>query len=346
MIKPKSHPSIQLAITVLIGIAGGIAANHLTIPLPWLLGPLATTAIASISGIKTASSKRILAPARTFLGVAIGASFTPALMGRIDEMALSLAFIPVYLGALALIGYPFFHRVCGFDKPTAYYSTMPGGLPDMIAFGAAAGADVRILSIVQATRAFAVVVILPMFLSIALGVEFSRGQAIGSHWNEIPWNEEVLILICAMGGWLIASKLRIKGATIIGPMLAAAGMSMAGLISHRPPIEIMIVAQLVVGISIGCRYAGADRRTILIAAGAAIGFCILIFSLAAGFAGFISAIGEIDYLDTILAYAPGGQAEMTLLAIIAGADAAFVSLHHVCRVFLVVLGAPIAQRYL
>lgn len=345
MIKlPQKLPSLLL--TLLIGIVGGISAEQLAVPLPWLLGPLATTAIASVAGLRTSSSKHVLAPARTFLGVAIGASFTPALLGRIDEMAFSLAFLPVYLAVLALIGFPFFHRICKFDKPTAYYSTMPGGLPDMIAFGAAAGADVRILSIVQATRAFAVVVILPLFLSLALSIEFSRGQSVGSHWADIPLQEEFLILTCAFGGWLIAAKLRVKGATIIGPMLAAAVMSMTGLISHRPPVEIMIIAQLVVGISIGCRYAGADRRVIIIAAAAAVGFCMLIFMLAAAFAGVISIFGDIDFLDTILAYAPGGQAEMTLLAIIVGADAAFVSLHHVCRVFIVVIGAPIAQRYL
>lgn len=333
-------------ITILIGVAGGLLAEYLAIPLPWLLGPLATTALASIAGIQTQSSKKALAPARTFLGVAIGASFTPALIGRIDEMLLSLAFLPLYLAVLAMIGYPFFHRLCGFDKPTAYYSTMPGGLPDMIAFGAAAGADVRILSIVQATRAFAVVVMLPLFMSMALGIEFTRGQVVGSHWNDIPWQEEILILTCAMGGWFVASKLRIKGATIIGPMIAAAFMSLTGLISHRPPIEIMMVAQLIVGISIGCRYANTDRKTIFIAAGAALGFCALIFALSAGVAGLVTLIGDIPILDTLLAFAPGGQAEMTLLAIIVGADAAFVSLHHVCRVFIVVVGAPIAQRYL
>jgi len=124
-----------------------------------------------------------------------------------------------------------------------------------------------------------------------------------------------------MDGWCVANKLRIKEATIIGPMLATAAMSMTGLVLHCPPIEIMMVAQLFIGISIGCRYAGTDHHTILIAAGAAIGFCVLIFSLATGFAGFIFLIGKIDFLDTILAYSPGGQAEMTLLAIIAGETA-------------------------
>ena len=80
MIKlPSKLPNLLL--TLLIGIVGGIGAEQLAVPLPWLLGPLATTAITSVAGIKTSSSKHVLAPARTFLGVAIGASFTPRLAG-------------------------------------------------------------------------------------------------------------------------------------------------------------------------------------------------------------------------------------------------------------------------
>lgn len=49
-------------------------------------------------------------------------------------------------------------------------------------------------------------------------------------------------------------------------------------------------------------------------------------------------------LETLLAFAPGGQAEMTVLALIVGADMAFVIAHHVLRIFVVILGAPFAAR--
>jgi len=49
-------------------------------------------------------------------------------------------------------------------------------------------------------------------------------------------------------------------------------------------------------------------------------------------------------METLLAFAPGGQAEMTVLALIVGADMAFVIAHHVLRIFVVILGAPIAAR--
>lgn len=46
-------------------------------------------------------------------------------------------------------------------------------------------------------------------------------------------------------------------------------------------------------------------------------------------------------IEGFLAFAPGGQAEMTVLAIVAGADLGFVVIHHLARLTLVILGAPI-----
>jgi uncharacterized membrane protein AbrB (regulator of aidB expression) len=49
-------------------------------------------------------------------------------------------------------------------------------------------------------------------------------------------------------------------------------------------------------------------------------------------------------IDSLLAFAPGGQAELAVLAIIVGADSAFVVCHHVLRIFTVILGAPFVMR--
>ena len=45
-----------------------------------------------------------------------------------------------------------------------------------------------------------------------------------------------------------------------------------------------------------------------------------------------------------LAFAPGGQAEMAILAILAGADVAFIVAHHVMRLVIVILVSPVVER--
>ena len=57
-------------------------------------------------------------------------------------------------------------------------------------------------------------------------------------------------------------------------------------------------------------------------------------------------LGLAPPVDGFLAFAPGGQAEMTVLAIVAGADLGYVIVHHITRVVVVITGAPIAARLL
>jgi uncharacterized membrane protein AbrB (regulator of aidB expression) len=47
----------------------------------------------------------------------------------------------------------------------------------------------------------------------------------------------------------------------------------------------------------------------------------------------------------VLAYAPGGFAEMSLIALALSVDSAFVASHHLIRIILVVTLAPLLFRY-
>ena len=49
--------------------------------------------------------------------------------------------VPLYVLLISSVGYPFFRKVLGYDPPTAYYSSMPGGLQDMVVFGIEAGGN-------------------------------------------------------------------------------------------------------------------------------------------------------------------------------------------------------------
>ena len=75
----------------------------------------------------------------------------PQVLAQIPQMTISLAVMPVYVAVIGAIGIPLFRRL-GFDRVTAYYAAMPGGLQDMVLFGQEAGGDVRALSLIHATR--------------------------------------------------------------------------------------------------------------------------------------------------------------------------------------------------
>jgi membrane AbrB-like protein len=323
----------------------GVAIFHaLSLPLPFLLGPMFACLAVALGGARLSGTPAISDLMRTILGVAVGASVTPELVGRLGAMAASVALVPLFVLVIGAIGYPYFRRLCGLDGPTAYYAAMPGGLQDMIVFGQEAGADPRALSLIHATRVLVIVSAMPVILTLGWGMSFAAPP--GAPALSIPPHELALMAFCAIAGWKGAERIGLFGASILGPLALTAAFSLAGLIHHRPPAEAILAAQFFIGLGVGVKYVGVTwdelRRFVL----ASLGFCAMLAGLSVVFAEGVFLGGLAPQVEAILAFAPGGQAEMAVLAIVAGVDVAFVVTHHLVRIVVVITGAPIAARLL
>lgn len=334
----------RVSATLGVAALGVSVFVFLNLPLPWLLGPLFACLVVALGGAKLKAPPLMGDAMRTVLGVAVGASITPDVAGRIPDMALSLALIPPFILAIGLVGYPYFRRVCKFDPATSYYGAMPGGLQDMLVFGQEAGGNVRHLSLIHATRVLIVVSALPFVLTAILGMDLD--QPIGAPATQLPPHELVLMVAIAGLGWWGAKKVGLFGATILGPMILATIASLTGLIHSRPPAEAILAAQFFIGLSVGAKYVGVTwaelRRVVL----AAIGYTVLIGVIALAFAELAFMLNLAPQAEALLAFSPGGQGEMTVLAIVAGADIAYVVTHHLSRIVVVIIGAPIVARWL
>ncbi|MEM8793644.1 MAG: AbrB family transcriptional regulator [Pseudomonadota bacterium] len=334
----------RLAVTLAISALGVAVFEFLGLPLPFLLGPLAACLIAALARVRMRDAGPVGVGMRTILGVAVGASITPALLERLPAMALSVALIPPFVVLIGLIGYPFFRRVMGFDHATAYYAAMPGGFQDMVLFGQEAGGDVRALSLIHATRVLIIVVTAPILLTQVWGLALDNPP--GAPAATIPPQELAIMAAAALIGWKGGEKLGLFGASILGPLIVTAALSLTDVIHFRPPAEAILAAQFFIGTGIGVKYAGVTleelRRDVL----AGIAYVIMLAALAFVFATIVASAGFAGSLEAFLAFAPGGQAEMTVLTIIAGADLAYVVTHHMTRIIVVIAGAPIAARLL
>ena len=126
---------IAVFFTFAIGLAGVAAFYAVNLPLPWLLGPLFACLAAALLGAPLKGIKPLIDAMRGILGVAVGATFTTTLLVSMAGMWPTLLLIPVMVLCIAALGVPYFQRVWGFDFATSYYSSMPGGLQDMVLFG-------------------------------------------------------------------------------------------------------------------------------------------------------------------------------------------------------------------
>ena len=327
--------------TLALALVGAGVFFLLNLPLPFLFGPMALCLLAALAGTPLKGMGLLSTLARTILGVAVGASITPDVVARIPQMAGSVALVPVYVVVIGLVGFPFFRRM-GHDPATAWYAAMPGGLQDMVTFGQEAGADVRALSLIHATRVLIIVTLAPIILTLLYGSSLSG--ATGAPARELPSGEMVLLSVAAIAGWKGAERIGLFGASILGPMIVSAALSLTGLIHTRPPAEAILAAQFFIGIAIGVQYVGVTLRELRSFILSGLAFVVILAALAALFTEIVTLTGLARPVEGFLAFAPGGQAEMTVLALVAGADLGFVILHHLTRMVVVILGAPVAAR--
>lgn len=326
-----------------IAAAGVFLFHLLALPLPWLLGPIFACLLAAVIGVPLQGIKLLNDGMRTILGVAVGATLTPTVLASFPGMWPTLVLVPVMIVAIAAIGVPYFRRLCGYDFPTAYYAAMPGGLQDMIVFGEEAGANVRTLSLIHATRVLVVVVVLPFLLGGIWGADLTNPP--GAPARDVPIFELGLMVVCALVGWRVAKRVGMFGASILGPLVLTAAVTIAGGLHNRPPAEAIWAAQFFIGMGIGCKYAGITMIEIRRDLAAGLGFCAILMLLTLVVVEAVYVLGLAPGMEALLSFAPGGQAELTVLALIVGADVAFVVAHHMVRIFTVILGAPIAAKF-
>lgn len=334
-----AHPRTA---TFALAALGAAIFHGAGLPLPFLFGPMAACLTAALAGAPLKGFGQVSAGARTILGVAVGAALTPALIADLPRMAGSVAMVPVLIAVIGLIGVPWFRRVWGFDGPTAYYAAMPGGLQDMVQFGIEAGGDPRALSLIHATRVLAVVTLAPLVLTFGYGAALTHPVGVAA--GQVPAEEIALMVFAALAGWKGGERIGLFGATILGPLILAGALSLAGLLHGRPPREAVFIAQFFIGCGIGVQFTGVTGAELRRAVAAGAGYVALVSGMAAALAGGIAAMGLGRPAEAFLAFAPGGQAEMTVLAIVSGADLGYVIAHHLVRLVLVITGAPVAAR--
>lgn len=333
---------IALASTFIVALLGVGVFAIANLPLPWLLGPIAACLVAALVGMPMRGIKPLNEAMRTILGVAVGASLTPAVLATFPSMWPTLLLVPLMVVSIGLFGIPYFQRFWNYDFPTAYYATMPGGLQDMLVFGEEAGGNVRAISLIHATRVLVIVVALPFLMKGIWQADLSNPP--GLPFQAVPVADLALMIACAGAGWWGAHRIGLFGATILGPLIATAAVTMAGWLDNRPPAEAIWAAQFFIGMTIGSKYAGITMAEVKRDLVAGFGFCGILIVLTLIFVEAIYGFGLAPGMEALLAFAPGGQAELTVLALIVGADMAFVVAHHILRIFIVILGAPIAAR--
>jgi membrane AbrB-like protein len=333
--------TVRLAAALSIGGAGGALFAYLQLPLPWLLGALAATTIASMAGLQMAVPDRLRQPMIAVLGLMLGTTFTPERVEAAVSWLPTLGALPFYVVVVGAAIWLYLWRFSGFDQATTFFAATPGGLSEMVALSAQLGGDQRAVSLIHGTRVLLIVLTIPFLASLYQQPAQAAPPALDL--LAIAWGPLLALFGFGLFGYLIAARLRLPAATFVGPLLGSAIAHGTGVIAVQPPYLLMAVAQLVIGTSVGVRFCGFGAARLAGAMLLGAGGTLLMLLITLAFGGALHQLTGQPLALLLLAFIPGGLVEMSLIALGLGADPAFVVTHHATRIFLVVLIAlPVA----
>ncbi|KYC41889.1 AbrB family transcriptional regulator [Scytonema hofmannii PCC 7110] len=283
------------------------------------------------------------------VGLNVGFSISHGHLTNVVSSIPVFAFLTFFLLFCGIfIGYVY-SRLSKTNLLTALLATVPGGVGMMSAIAADYNRNVPLVAMVQAIRVTTVVFLLPLIARILSGNQISS--------QTFPVSATLLNLEPSQLGLLLASLLfgilgvyiailckmpagEFFGAIVAGvafnPILTLFGSS----IDYALPPMVNIVGQMLLGITIG-EYWGdkptLGKKTIAYA------FVSVAMTLLTGIAATILAmqLTSWDWLTCLLVTAPGGSAEMILVALALHHNVEIVTGGHLVRLVAINSSLPV-----
>jgi uncharacterized protein len=329
-----SPPAILLgtAQTLAFAALGGAVFASAGFPAGLISGSMLAVAIAAVMGRPVLIPLAVARLAFVLLGILLGAVVTPETLKGIADWPLSVAILVVAAACMILATASYLRLVHGWDRVSAIMGASPGSLAQVMALSAEYGLDLRAIAVVQTTRVLILTVGLPGGLAL-FGLAATAAPAMPSAMAAPDLPElAILGLFSTIVGML---WLRLPGGLLVGAMIGSGILHGAGLIHAVLPWWIASAAMITLGAVAGSRFANTTPKMLFGYLGAAFGSFGVAIAVASCFVLLVTSILPFPAADVVVAYAPGAQDTMMVLALALHLDPVFVGAHHVAR-FLVV----------
>lgn len=335
----------RIVIGALIAAAGAVIANWLSLPVPWMLGPLLMTAIFKMAGSPAASHKVFRNGGQWVIGVSLGLYFTPDMLHMI---AMNLPFIMAgMLFALALGAFGAFmlRSWGGADFRTAWFAAAIGGASEMTSLAERHHARTDLVASAHSLRMLMVVVLIP-FAFRALDI---HGQAplIAEVARSVDGGGMLVLLALTGAMGLLFQHFRLPNPWVLGPLLVTAVLTGQDIVLSHLPVTITNLGQLCIGWALGDKFGPDFFRRAPRYLGVVALTNLLNIALAFGFGYVLSLASGIAFPTLVLGTSPGGIAEMAITAKALMLNAPVVTAFHAVRmVFILLVTEPVYRALL
>ncbi|MEA2981215.1 MAG: uncharacterized protein QOF09_3038 [Alphaproteobacteria bacterium] len=344
MVPPPIQAKVEwlhAAETLAIAAMGGIALNWLGFPAGLVTGSLLGVAAAALCGRPVfipASLTRVIS---VLVGISLGAVVSPETLKGLAAFPLAVAVLAISTLGMIVATTSYLRFVHGWDWQSALFGASPGALAQVMTLAAEYRADLRAIAIVQTMRVVALTLGIPAGLAW-FGLTVSGGGLMARFTSAGPPSIPELAILVAVStaAALLVYKLRLPGGLMFGAMIASAILHGGGFIHAILPWWVAYAAVIGIGAVTGSRFANTDPMTLLRFLGAALGSFAVAMTIAALSVLALTALMPVRVADAVVAFAPGAQDTMMVLALALHLDPVFVGALHLSRFLLVSMLVP------
>ena len=143
---------------------------------------------------------------------------------------------------------------------------------------------------------------------------------------------------------LLFEKIRVPAALLTGTLVASGLLQITEVASFQISPDIIDYCLLILGSSVGCRF--ADKTFGEIGRNALHSFVATFLLVILGVAAAVVAglIIDKNFFTLLLSYCPGGIYEVAVIAIFFDLDPEFVSFHHIIRLLMILFTVPVILK--
>jgi membrane AbrB-like protein len=232
-----------------------------------------------------------------------------------------------------------------WDRLSALMGASPGAMSQVIALSSELGADLPGVAVVQTLRVLLLTSGIPaglaLFGLVAPAMPLARGPAGGSSVGEIA-----IVIAVSTATAIALWRLRFPAGLLFGAMVGSGVLHGTGLVQAVLPWWIASASVLVLGALVGSRFATITFRLLVGYLGAAFGSFAVSLSVATAFVLIVAHFFPFPIANIAVAFAPGAQDTMMVLALALHLDPVYVAAHHVARFVVTAFSIAIAARWI
>tara|TARA_B100000575_G_scaffold144446_1_gene115377 strand:- start:35 stop:1114 length:1080 start_codon:yes stop_codon:yes gene_type:complete len=336
--------SKKFLIVVIISIPSAVIADYLNIPLAWMIGPMIATSIAALNGLQVLMPKLALSSILIILGLHIGNYIDQNLLNQMFNWIWTTIIMFFYIVVSILIVSKYLQKFSGYNQKTSIFSAAPGALGPLLILAEYEKSDLSQVATAHLIRLIIIITVFP-FLIVSLSPtelleveKFNYGSQ--NHW------ELILLILVSLIFIFFFDKIKIPAALLSGSLVASGILQIFDIASYKLPDASINFCLLILGASVGCRFANKTFKEIANNSfhGLVATILLVILGLVAAFVATFFV--DTNFLSLILSFCPGGIYEVAVIAIAFDLEPDFVAFHHIIRLLFILFIVPVILRLL